>query len=65
MKKLTYWGAFLLLGPISGPLLEGAWRNAKKRQPVLAVLYVAAAVEMWLVLPLTLADLLRHIHALR
>jgi hypothetical protein len=62
MKKLTYWGAFLVLGPISGTTARGAaWRNVKKRQPVLAALYVVAAAEMWLVLPLTLAELLRHL----
>ena len=43
-RRLAPW---LLLGPITGPLAEGMYRNVKAHNPGLAALYALAAVVSW------------------
>ena len=47
LKRLAPW---LLLGPIAGPLAEGAFRSLREGQTVLAGLYALAIPMAWLVL---------------
>ena len=54
-KKVLYWAPFLAMGPISGPLAEGAVRNMRKGNKVLAGLYAFAVVETFFVLPIVVA----------
>lgn len=48
---------FLLLGPISGPLLAGVVFNYREGRPVLASLYAIALLEFVALLPLVVARL--------
>lgn len=48
---------FLLLGPISGPLLAGVVFNYREGRPVLAGLYAIALVEFVVLLPIVVAQL--------
>lgn len=48
---------FLLLGPISGPLLAGVVFNYREGRPVLAGLYAIALFEFVVLLPLVVARL--------
>lgn len=43
-RRLAPW---LLLGPISGPLAEGVYRNFRARNPLLASLYALAVAATW------------------
>ena len=54
-KKVLYWAPFLAMGPISGPLAEGAVHNMRKGNKVLAGLYAFAVVETFFVLPIVVA----------
>lgn len=38
---------WLILGPITGPLVEGVYRNARSSNPVLASMYGVALVGSW------------------
>lgn len=44
IKRLAPW---LLLGPITGPLAEGVYRNMRAGDPVLAWLYALALAIAW------------------
>ena len=59
VNKALYWSAFLSAGPITGPLLEGFWRNWRKGERVLAGLYVVAALSTAVALPAVLKALLQ------
>lgn len=48
---------FMLLGPITGPLVAGVVLNLKDRRPVLAGLYAVLLVELTLATPLFAAVL--------
>jgi hypothetical protein len=48
---------FLLLGPITGPLVAGVVLNLKDRRPVLAGLYAVLLIELTLATPLLAAVL--------
>jgi len=48
---------FLLVGPVSGPLLAGVVFNAREGRPVLAGLYAIALVEFTFLLPYVTASL--------
>ena len=54
-RKALYWAPFLAMGPISGPLAEGVYRNLRKGNRVLAGLYAFAVVETFFVLPIVVA----------
>lgn len=54
-RKLLYWAPWLAMGPISGPLAEGVYRNLRKGNRILAGLYAFAVVETFVVLPLIVA----------
>lgn len=54
-RKVLYWAPFLAMGPISGPLAEGVYRNLRKGNRVLAGLYAFAVVETFFVLPIIVA----------
>ena len=44
IKRLAPW---LLLGPITGPLAEGVYRNMRAGEPVLAWMYALALAISW------------------
>jgi hypothetical protein len=44
LRRLAPW---MVLGPITGPLAEGVYRNACANNPVLASLYALAAFITW------------------
>jgi hypothetical protein len=48
---------FLLIGPVSGPLLAGAVFNFREGRPFLGSLYAIALVEFIILLPLLTAKL--------
>ena len=48
---------FLLLGPITGPLVAGVVLNLKDRRPVLAGLYAVLLIELTLATPVLAAVL--------
>ena len=48
---------YLLLGPISGPLLAGVVINFREGRPVLGSLYAIALVEIAIALPYITASL--------
>ena len=48
---------FMLLGPITGPLVAGVVLNLKDRRPVLAGLYAVLLIELTLAAPLLAAVL--------
>jgi hypothetical protein len=50
VRKSLYWAPFLALGPITGPLVEGIVRNARKGETMLAGLYGVAVVATWVAL---------------
>jgi hypothetical protein len=52
MKRLRSLAPWLLLGPITGPLMAGVVRSLRGGRPVLAGLYGFAVLEAWLVLSL-------------
>ncbi len=54
-RKVLYWAPFLAMGPISGPLAEGVYRNLRKGNRILAGLYAFAVVETFVVLPILVA----------
>ena len=43
-RRLAPW---LVLGPITGPLAEGVYRNVRAHNPGLALLYALAVVVTW------------------
>ena len=47
MRTLQRLAPWLLLGPISGPLAEGAYRNLRQGETVLAGLYLLAIPIVW------------------
>ena len=47
MSRFRRFVPWLLLGPISGPLAEGFYRNLRLGEPVLAVLYFLAMALTW------------------
>jgi hypothetical protein len=59
-RKALYWSAFLSAGPITGPLLEGVWRNWRKGERILAGLYAVAALSTTVALPALLLALLEQ-----
>lgn len=50
---------FMLLGPITGPLVAGVVLNLKDRRPVLAGLYAVLLIELTLAAPLLATVLTR------
>jgi hypothetical protein len=44
-RKIAPW---LVLGPITGPLAEGVYRNVRAKNPGLAALYGVAAAFSWI-----------------
>ena len=60
VRKALYWTTFLSLGPITGPLLEGAWRNWRKGERILAGLYIVAIASTYVALPAVLGAILRE-----
>lgn len=59
VRKAAYWAAFLTMGPITGPLIEGVYRNWRKQERALAGLYGVAVVTTFIGLPCMLALVLR------
>ena len=55
MANLKRIAPFLLLGPITGPLIAGVVFNFREGRPVLAGLYAVAAVTVTVCLPLITA----------
>lgn len=55
---------FMLLGPITGPLVAGVVLNLKDRRPVLAGLYAVLLAELTLAAPLLAAHLTKMAAAL-
>jgi hypothetical protein len=43
-RRLAPW---LLLGPVTGPLAEGVYRNFQANNPALALMYAVAAAVSW------------------
>jgi len=43
-RRIAPW---LILGPITGPLAEGVYRNARANNPGLAMMYAVATVVTW------------------
>jgi hypothetical protein len=48
---------YLLLGPISGPLLAGVVINLQEGRPILATMYAIALVECIVLLPIIVAKM--------
>lgn len=44
---LSRFARWLLLGPITGPLAEGIYRNVRAGEPMLATLYAVALGFAW------------------
>jgi hypothetical protein len=63
-RKALYWSAFLSAGPITGPLLEGVWRNWRKGERVLAALYAVAAALVFVTLPAVVLEMIANYAAL-
>jgi uncharacterized membrane protein (DUF485 family) len=59
LAKMAYWGAFLSLGPITGFLVEGVYRNLRKGERILAGLYAVSVVTTFFSLPLVLVLAIR------
>jgi hypothetical protein len=57
LVRLKRLAPYLLVGPVSGPLLAGVVFNAREGRPVLAGLYAIALVEFTLLLPYVIASL--------
>ncbi|MBT9472716.1 MAG: hypothetical protein V4514_22445 [Pseudomonadota bacterium] len=57
MSRIKRLGPFLLLGPISGPLVAGVVFNLREGRPVLASLYAMALAEFTFLLPVVTAHL--------
>ncbi len=51
MKRWARVAPFLLIGPVSGPLLAGVIFNFREGRPVLGSLYAIALVEFIILLP--------------
>jgi hypothetical protein len=64
MGHLKRVAPFLLIGPISGPLLAGVVFNLREGRPVLATLYGAALAEYVILLPTLTAGMTVHLTAL-
>ena len=47
MHRLKQFAPWLLLGPITGPLAEGVYRNLRKGETLLACLYAFAIPITW------------------
>ncbi|MGZ3274212.1 MAG: hypothetical protein ACXU82_06990 [Caulobacteraceae bacterium] len=63
MKKgLKRVAPFLLIGPISGPLLAGVIFNFREGRPVLGSLYAIALAEFVVLLPLLTVHFGQMIH---
>jgi hypothetical protein len=58
-RRLAPW---LLLGPITGPLAEGIYRNVRARNPVLASLYALAVMFSWFDLAIYGGDVIAKLH---
>ena len=56
-SRLKRIAPFLLLGPISGPLIAGVVFNLREGRPVLATLYAIALAEVSFLLPYVTATL--------
>ncbi len=61
MKRIL---PFLVLGPISGPLVAGVVYNIKPR-PILGSLYIAALASVTVALPSALLMLLNFLHSVQ
>lgn len=57
VPRLKRIAPFLLIGPISGPMLAGVVFNLREGRPVLATLYAVALVEYAFLLPAVTAKL--------
>ncbi|MFN3523532.1 MAG: hypothetical protein ACK4YQ_14890 [Phenylobacterium sp.] len=57
MQRLKQVAPFLLIGPISGPLLAGAVINYREGRPVLGSMYSIAFVQYLFLLPALTAKL--------
>lgn len=57
MSRLKRIAPFLLIGPISGPLLAGVVFNFRGARPVLGSLYAVALVQYTILLPLVAAQM--------
>jgi len=44
LRRLAPW---LMLGPVTGPLAEGIYRNIRAKNPGLASLYAVAVAVTW------------------
>jgi len=63
MKKgLARVAPFLLIGPISGPLLAGVIFNFREGRPILGSLYAIALAEFVILLPMLTVHFGRMIH---
>jgi hypothetical protein len=60
-QRLKRIAPFLLLGPITGPLVAGVVLNIRDRNWVLAGMYAVLTVELTLATPILTAALLRSI----
>ena len=61
MSRLKRIAPFLLIGPISGPLLAGVVFNFRGGRPVLGSLYAMALMEYIILLPAVVAKLGLHL----
>ena len=52
MRRFRSLVPWLLLGPVTGPLLAGLVRSLRTGHPILAGLYAFAVLETWLILTL-------------
>lgn len=62
MKRWARVAPFLLIGPISGPLLAGVVFNFREGRPVLGSLYAIALAEFVVLLPAFTIHFERMIH---
>jgi hypothetical protein len=47
MKNFRKYAPWLLLGPITGFLMAGIYRNTRRHEPILASLYGVALIVSW------------------
>jgi hypothetical protein len=57
MTRLRRLAPYLIIGPISGPLLAGVVTNFRAGRPLLGALYALALVEYLVLLPIVAARL--------
>jgi hypothetical protein len=62
MKRWARVAPFLIIGPISGPLLAGVVFNFREGRPVLGSLYAIALMEFAILLPALTIHFGRMIH---